>query len=231
MQDHINGNQLKSFFSKRNHVTLNKMEWSGHNLPVIIKEFSEVDTAQREYCLLKLLHSLDINVPVVYGINKNIIYLQFIPGTLLTHIIDDVFAYPPDWISHLAEWFYRLHKADLRRNGSIMIKDDCNLRNFIYFDHAFYALDFEDEVYGRPEQDVAECSAYILSNDPSFTKEKFQVVSKFVEYYCQLNHTANRGVIVAEIKNVLKVLAGRRKQQQAYILNSMSLVDQLAAGY
>jgi tRNA A-37 threonylcarbamoyl transferase component Bud32 len=223
--DMAGAREIKCFRSRRNRVTLNEMERDNHILPVILKEYQDADAAQREYRLLRRLGNLNIKVPAIYGINENVIYLQYIGGALLTDIIDDVSSYPPGWIAALAGWFYELHRTGAREDGSVLLKDDVNLRNFIFFENNFYALDFEAEIYGRPEQDVAECCAYILSNDLSFTEEKFEVVNKFIDSYCRLDNTANKSVVRKEIKKSLKVLAGYRQQQEAEILDSLPLVD------
>jgi tRNA A-37 threonylcarbamoyl transferase component Bud32 len=228
MQDKIITNpEVKCFYSRRNRVTLNEMKWDKRILPVITKEYSGADAALREYRLLKHLERLNINVPLVYGADGKVLYLQYIEGVLLNNIIDDVTAHAPNWISELACWFYRFHKANLQINGSVLLKDDANLRNFIFFLNSFYALDFENEVFGRPEQDIAECCAYILSNAPGFNGEKFKVVNKLVDYYCHLDSTADKEVIKTEIKKNLKILAGRRKYQEAEIYNSLPLINLL----
>lgn len=226
MQDKIAAApEIKLFHSKRNRVTLKEMERDNRVLPVVVKEYPNADAAQREYRLLRRLSSLSINVPSIYEVCGNVLYLQYIEGTLLTNIIDDVSSYPPGWIAALAGWFYKFHQANTRENGSVLLKDDANLKNFIFFENTFYALDFESEVYGRPEQDIAECCAYILSNDPSFTTEKFQVVNKFIGCYCKLDNTADKGALKEEIKIFLKSIAGYRKQQEDNILGSLPLVD------
>lgn len=219
--------EIRCFHSRRNRVSLNEIESDGRILPVVVKEYQSADAAQGEYRLLKRLGSLDINVPSVYGIHENVLYMHYIDGTLLTNIIDDVSSYPSRWITGLAGWFYGFHKAGLQEDGSVMLKDDANLRNFILVEDTFYALDFEAEVFGRPEQDIAECCAYILSNSPSFTAEKFEVVNKFIDCYCKLDSSADKKVVKEEIKNTLQVIAGYRKQQRDHILNSLPLVERL----
>lgn len=215
----------KCFRSRRNRVTLCEMEMEGRILPVVVKEYPDAGAAQREYSLLRRLGGLNINVPYIYGVHENVLYMQYIEGTLLTDIIDNVSSYSSKLIAELAAWFYSFHRATVREDGLVMLKDDANLRNFIFFDNAFFALDFETEVFGRPEQDIAECCAYILSNDPPFTTEKFEVVNRFTGCYCKLDNTAEKGVIKEEIEKSLKTIAGHRKQQQEDILNSLPLVD------
>lgn len=219
--------EKKCFHSRRNRVTLCEMEMENRIMPVVVKEYPDAVAAQREYSLLRRLGGLDLNVPAVYGMCGKVLYMQYIEGTLLTHIIDDASSYPAAWIAGLAAWFYRFHRANLREDGSVMLKDDANLRNFIFINNAFYTLDFEAEVFGRPERDIAECCSYILSNDPPFTAEKFEVVNKLIDCYCQIDNTAIKGAFKEEIKNSLKVIAWHRKRQEAEIINSMPLVDRL----
>ena len=217
--------EIGRFRSKRNRVTLIDMEWDGFIIPVVMKEYPAAEAAERECCLLRRLDSLNINVPCVYKAQGNVLYLQYIKGILLTEIIDNVSAYPTAWIDGLAGWYYSLHRATIKENGAVMLKDDANLRNFIFLDNSFYAIDFEDEIYGRPEQDIAECCAYILSNDPSFTGGKFQVVNKFIDAYCRQDRAAHKEVVREDIKRSLKNIAGYRKQQSGDIINSLPLVD------
>ncbi len=219
--------EIKRFHSRRNRVTLNGMVWDKRILPVVVKEYPDAYAALREYRLLRRLGSLHVNVPSVYGVHENVLYMQYIEGALLTHIIDAVSSYSPRWIAGLAEWFYGFHKANMQTNGAVMLKDDANLRNFIFYQDDFYALDFEAEIFGRPEQDIAECCAYILSNNPPFTTEKFDVINKFIDCYCKLDNTADKRVVKEEVKKSLKNIAGFRKRQEGYILGSLPLVDRM----
>ncbi|MBP7332119.1 MAG: hypothetical protein KBA08_07405 [Firmicutes bacterium] len=224
----IGAPEIKHFHSRRNRVTLNEMVWDRRILPVVVKEYPDAYAALREYRLLRRLSSLYVNVPSVYGVHENVLYMQYIEGTLLTHIIDAVSSYSPRWIARLAEWFYGFHKANMQANGAVMLKDDANLRNFIFYQDDFYALDFEAEIFGRPEQDIAECCAYILSNNPPFTREKFDVINKFIDCYCKLDNTVDKRVFKEEVKKSLKNIAGFRKRQEGYILDSLPLVDRMA---
>jgi len=201
------------FYSKRNRVYLGEAEIHRQIMDTVVKEYPNDAAAEDEFQILYMLSKLNVRVPIPYGIIHNTVYMQYLPGILLTEIIDNLSLYSRDWIADLAGWYYRLHRATLQENGLVMLKDDNNLRNFIYYQGSFYGLDFEKCVYGFPEEDIGQCCAFILTNYPDFTAEKLEVVGELVDHYCSCNSAVSESMIKAEIHHALEVLAERRKNK------------------
>lgn len=200
------------FYSKRNRVTLGEIEIHHQTIDAVAKEYSDETAAEREFETLYMLNKRHVRVPIPYAVIRNTLYIQYLPGVLLTEIIDNLTLYPPGWIPELACWFYQLHRATQRENGLVLLKEDNNLRNFIYYQNSFYGLDFEQCVYGLPQQDIGQCCAFILSNYPDFTVEKFTVTGELIHYYCNYNRSVNESMIQVEIDQALEVIAERRKK-------------------
>ena len=60
---------------------------------------------------------------------------------------------------------------------------DVNLRNFIYTKGKIYGLDFEDVSYGDIRTDLGNICFFMLTNTPSFTKEKHIIMRRFLQSY------------------------------------------------
>lgn len=53
-----------------------------------------------------------------------------------------------------------------------LLKNDSNLRNFIFSNQQIYGLDFEEMSYGDPMADIGDICFFLLTNSPSFTEAK-----------------------------------------------------------
>jgi len=75
----------------------------------------------------------------------------------------------------------KLHK--ITSSEGSFLKKDCNLKNFIYSNGKIYGLDFEDEKYGDPREDIGELCFFILTSHLSLTHEKIVMYKRFVNAY------------------------------------------------
>ena len=73
----------------------------------------------------------------------------------------------------------------LKKNDQFQIRGDSTLRNFILTDR-IWGVDFEESRMGKVIEDIAEICTSILSTDPMFTSEKFQLCGIFLESYANL---------------------------------------------
>ena len=84
----------------------------------------------------------------------------------------------------LAEWFVEFHNH-FRINNQFRIRGDSILRNFILTDQ-IWGVDFEESRIGKVVEDIAGMCSSILSTDPMFTYEKFQLCEIFIDSYLKL---------------------------------------------
>jgi tRNA A-37 threonylcarbamoyl transferase component Bud32 len=157
------------------------------NQPRILKWFPPglKNNMDREYEILSE-GSRKLDVPFVYekdGIN-NVLILNYFVGENLCDVINEShrpFHEKQRIVVLLAEWFARFHHY-FKTNKDFRIRGDAILRNFI-FSNGIVGIDFEESRIGKPVEDIATMCASILSSDPMFTFEKFQLCKIFIIAY------------------------------------------------
>lgn len=174
------------FKSKKNtvaYVTLN-------NKPRVLKWFVPGLKRQMnaEYNILKN-GSSKLNVPTIHEKDEenNVLIMNYIIGENICDLInceDKSKNEKQRLIALLAQWFIDFHNH-FKTKKEFIIRGDPSLRNFIFTDR-IWGLDFEESRIGKPVEDIAGMCASILSTDPMFTDEKFQLCEKFIENYLNL---------------------------------------------
>ena len=127
-----------------------------------------------------------INMPRIYEKDtlNNVLIMNYIPGKNLCDIINDEnekFNSKKKIIIGLATWFKKFHdfyKTDVNN----YIRGDSILRNFIFTDQV-WGLDFEEFRIGKIEEDIAFLCTSILTTNPEYTNEKYQLCRLFIETY------------------------------------------------
>ena len=176
----------EKFNSKKNTVAYVTIK----NKPRVIKWFvpglkSQMNT---EYNVLKK-GSSKINIPTIYEMDKenNVLVMNYIIGENLCDIINNeitTFDEKKRLMVLLAEWYYNFHNH-FKTEDKFRIRGDSTLRNFIFTDR-IWGVDFEESRIGKVVEDIAGMCSSILSTDPMFTSEKFQLCKIFIEYYTKL---------------------------------------------
>ncbi len=138
-----------------------------------------------EYTILKK-GSSELKMPTLFNkdTDNNVIVMSYIIGKNLCDILNDEdipFNEKNRIVCMLAEWFVKFHKH-YQIEGSFRIRGDSMLRNFILSEHV-WGVDFEESRTGKPVEDIAGMCSSILSTDPMFTDEKFQLCKNFIESY------------------------------------------------
>jgi hypothetical protein len=113
--------------------------------------------------------------------------MNYIIGENLCDIINDEnasFSEKKRLTILLAEWFYEFHNF-FKTEDQFRIRGDSTLRNFILTDR-IWGVDFEESRIGKVIEDIAGICSSILSTDPMFTSEKFQLCKIFIEAYTNL---------------------------------------------
>lgn len=141
-----------------------------------------------EYNILKK-GSLKLNIPSVYELDNdnNVIVMNYIIGDNLCDLLNSEESSLNEkkrLIILLAEWFNDFHNY-FKTEDQFIIRGDATLRNFIFTDR-IWGVDFEESRPGKTVEDIAGMCASILSTDPMFTKEKYQLCKIFLESYMDM---------------------------------------------
>jgi len=173
----------KEFASKKNTVAYVTIDGKPRVLKWFVPGLKK--NLENEYKIL-MDGKADINIPNVFEKDKenNVLILNYIIGENLCDIINDQKTTKKEkerLIILLAEWYIDFHKH-YRNDTTFMIHGDSNLRNFLLTDR-IWGVDFEETRKGRPIEDISRMCASILTTDPMFTTEKYDLCQKFIEYY------------------------------------------------
>lgn len=173
----------KKFKSKKNTVAYVTLEGKTRVLKWFIPGLKS--HMQNEYDILTQCKNR-LQVPFVYEIDKvnNVLILNYIIGDNLCDIINDENTNLTDrknLVELLADWFLNFHNF-FKKENDFRIHGDATLRNFI-FNKKIWGVDFEESRYGKPVEDIAEMCSSILTTDPMFTQDKFQLSRIFIESY------------------------------------------------
>jgi len=171
---------LSRLYSKRNQVYKIMLEIEGKSQPAIMKIYSGKDNLpEAEYRNMKMLYDYGINVPRIICKDNNRLIMEYIDGDLVNDLVERLDT--GEWIDKLALWFSQLHK--ISKDSDTLLKGDVNLRNFIYSNGEIYGLDFEEIRWGDVRIDLADVCFFMLTNTPSFTKEKHIMLRRFLQCY------------------------------------------------
>lgn len=175
--------ELKSKKNTVAYVTIN-------NKPRVLKWFVPGLKRQMnvEYTILKK-GSSKLNIPTVFEMDEknNVLVTNYIIGENLCDVInnkDTTQAEKQRLIVLLAEWFNDFHNFFKKEKG-FTIRGDASLRNFILTDR-IWGVDFEEARPGRPVEDLAGVCASVLTTNPMFIKEKFNLCKLLLERYNEL---------------------------------------------
>lgn len=172
--------------SKKNTVAYVTMK----NKPRVLKWYTPglKYRMKNEYSILKK-GSSKLNIPSAYEIDEknNVIVMNYIIGENLCDVInnEDISKSEKQRLMKLlAQWFYDFHNF-FKKDNEFYIHGDPSLRNFILTDK-IWGVDFEETRPGKTVEDVAGVCASILTTDPMFTSEKFELCNVFIDSYTKL---------------------------------------------
>jgi tRNA A-37 threonylcarbamoyl transferase component Bud32 len=174
----------KRFESKKNtvaYVVLNGQ-------PRILKWFVPglKQNMEIEYGILKKgFSNLTIPSPLEKDSENNVLVMSYIMGENVCDIVNDpqkILDEKIKVIHLLADWFVNFHTF-FRSEDGFRLRGDANLKNFILSRGRIWGVDFEESRIGKPSEDLATLCAYLLSTDPMFTDEKFQLCQIFIDAY------------------------------------------------
>ena len=121
--------------------------------------------------------------------DNNVLILGYIQGTNLADALTDTLRTHQEkrhLISILAQWLATFHDA-FKTQDSFRLRGDPSLRNFILKDDTtIWGVDFEESHAGNPVDDAAGLCASILTTDPMFTTEKYDLARHLLASYRSL---------------------------------------------
>ncbi len=176
---------IHNLFSRRNTVFFIKSEVFNSN-SCIVKFYSEPNPELKsyiEYENLRKLNNQGIKVPQIRSSHSGYNVMEYIPGLLISDLAYSFNIGP--WIEKLAYWMFQIHSIHEHNHENInnsFLKGDCNLRNFIYYQNEIYGLDFEENSYGDPREDLSEICYFILDNQVN-SPEKIFMAQRFLKSY------------------------------------------------
>lgn len=216
---------VERFFSRRNEVYKVYIRLkTDKKLKVVVKVISSAGKSQEEVGLLQYLLQNGIKVPQVIWYEPGIIVLEYIQGTLLADLLVKEQARNSSWIKRLAVWLASYHRLTLNEAGKVLLIQDANLRNFIYYESEFYGIDFESKHWGDPARDLGELCSFILNNDPSFVEWKFAMVEELIRYYQQETGREIEKKVWGYIIQALEETIKRRPQQEKVLREGIKTI-------
>jgi tRNA A-37 threonylcarbamoyl transferase component Bud32 len=139
-----------------------------------------------EYSVLKKGFSdLSIPSPLEKDSDDNVLVMSYIMGENVCDNINKsgtVFEEKQKVVQLLADWFVRFHSFFKSEDG-YRLRGDATINNFILSRGRIWGVDFEESRIGKPGEDLATLCVSLLSTDPMFTDEKFQLCQMFLDAY------------------------------------------------
>jgi len=139
-----------------------------------------------EYNVLKKGFSdLPIPSPLEKDTENNVLVMSYIMGENVCDIVNDpriVLEEKQKVVHLLADWFVHFHTF-FKTEDSFRLRGDANLKNFILSRGRIWGVDFEESRIGKPSEDLATLCVSLLSTDPMFTDDKFQLCQIFLDAY------------------------------------------------
>lgn len=182
---------------------------SNKNEILVMKKYriDSISILEKEYNNIKMLQKSGISIPKIIFRSNDSLFLEYIQGELAGDLAERQCI--GNWIDELSLWMAKLHKITKGKNS--LLKTDVNLRNFIYSRGQIYGLDFEDVRYGDIRTDLANICFFILTNTPSFTKEKHIIVRRFLQSYEEYSGIAlkDMGRYLLKSKTEARIRRGR----------------------
>jgi len=174
----------KRFASKKNTVAYVLLDGQPRVLKWFVPGLKQ--NMETEYAVLKQgCSALQIPSPLQRDTEHHVLVMNYIQGHNVCDVINDphtVFEEKEQVVSLLADWCVRFHTFFKTEQG-FRIRGDATLRNFIYSKKRVWGVDFEESRSGTPGEDLATLCGSVLSTDPMFVDEKFQLCQRFLETY------------------------------------------------
>jgi len=139
-----------------------------------------------EYSILKKgFADLSMPSPFEKDSENNVLVMSYIMGENVCDIINDpqrTLQEKTEVVHILADWFVNFHTFFKSEDG-FRLRGDANLKNFILSKGHIWGVDFEESRIGKPSEDLSTLCASLLSTNPMFTDDKFELCQILLNSY------------------------------------------------
>jgi len=182
----------------------------------VLKRYNKnrVHVKGKEVSILTKLKEAKCNVPMIYLVNEDTIFMEYLEGKTLLNVIEEMEDSNLNSIQVLRNLYLWICDFYASLGGDIIF-GDVNLRNFILNNEKIYGIDFEDCRIGKKEEDMGKLCAYFLTYNPSFTDWKIKNVKDF--FMMLINEFGfNQEELLREIEKELVAMERRRNEIYAF---------------
>lgn len=210
-------NIKEKFYSKNNNVYWIQAYKEGNvSLDLAVKLYKQSRYSfNKEVDILRHLKEYGVLVPEVFYTSSNLIIMEHISGEVLLDKIlnleseDDKLPEAAYKIIYdLAHWLKSFYFAMTKWKKRLYVKEDVNLRNFIYRDR-IYGIDFENCHPGVVEEDIGKLCAFILTYSPEFTPWRCKFTENLIRIFTE-EMLLDTEVVIMEMRKEIAVISGRR---------------------
>ncbi len=191
--EELRGNMLGTEFESRKNRVFRAAD---EGRTVVVKEFSDSETASKEFSILTRCSAGSLPVPRPMSAHACAIIMECLPGVTVAETLDSVWldegpisadeeAELRDIADGLGEWLARYHalfEFGLTRGDAIM-------KNFLVSGGRIVGLDFEEASEEDVIRDLGEMCSSVLSMHPMFTADKLAFCRRLTERYFALTGT------------------------------------------
>lgn len=211
----------RKFKSRKNQVFLleKKNPPNGTINEIVVKQYSSSERLEKEISLLRMLHSTGLTVPELILVQDNLVFLNYVNGTLLLDYLEDCekkltpVQEMLDVIVRLTSWLKNFYQFTKYHYGEAYSYGDLNARNFILTQEDIWGIDLEDaSPLQSPEYDLAGLCANLLTYDPPFTPWKVTLTRMLYDQFSTII-PLDRERFLEIWGPLLKSLAERRRVQ------------------
>ncbi len=140
---------------------------------------------QTEYTILtKLKGKLDTPIILTKDTTNTLLIMNYLTGNNFCDYLNDPNIPHHNKQQHLeklALWYAHFHQF-FKNTDHYTIHGDAHIRNFLV-STKIHGLDFEETRPGKPVEDIARICASILTTNPMFTQEKYELCKQFISNY------------------------------------------------
>jgi tRNA A-37 threonylcarbamoyl transferase component Bud32 len=214
------------FESRKNRVFKSAV----HGEVVVVKEYSAIESAPKEYSILERCHSNSIQVPRPISLHANAVTMECVQGVTVAQALDSMWlkgetvseqdaARLREISSGLASWLARFHRLfDFR-----LARGDAITKNFLVSGGAITGLDFEDASEGDVIIDLGQLCSSVLSLHPMFTEGKRSFCRELSEAYFSEIGATRASDLDAAVAQALRYYASYRRDGERMVAEAAAI--------
>jgi tRNA A-37 threonylcarbamoyl transferase component Bud32 len=226
LEDLRRGRLGSDFESRKNKV----FKSAAHGEVVVVKEFSCMESASKEYSILMRCHSNSIPVPRPISLHTDAITMEFVRGETVAEALDSVWLHEGPATEKergrlraiaagLAKWLAEFHRLFEFRQA----RGDTITKNFLVSDGVIMGLDFEDASEEDVIIDLGQLCSSVLSMHPMFTAEKRSFCRQLSKSYFNEVGAARAADLDVAIAQALRHYASYRRDGDRMVAEATTI--------